>query len=403
MNVERGSPKLRMDRKNPLLSIAFIALAILSLALDASAAQDPTHVTRPRRVEAPSAQTSSKQAGRSQQPAGPEQNPPQRPTQQGEPVGEDEVVRIETDLTNVLFSVRDKNRRFVTTLQRDDIRVYEDDIPQEIFTFERQTERPLSLAILIDTSLSQELTLPVEKMAARAFVRSVMRPDKDEVAVISFTGDATLEQGLTSNVERIQRAIDRVSLSVPAGYVGGGMTVPGTPPISGHTTEGTTAIWDAIWVTCDEVLAQTSDRTRRAIILLSDGQDTSSRYKIQQAIDQAIKTETSIYVIGIGDLYNFGIDEKALRKLAENTGGRAFFPHDERELHAAFAQIQEELRSQYLVAYSPTNKRRDGSYRRVRIEIVNPELRKQKLQLSYRQGYFAKSDAPQSKKNGATP
>lgn len=370
-----GHPSSRI-RQTLALTLA------LALWVSSSVAQqqtNPAQTTRPRR-----AQTAT--------PAPQQQTPPrpQEPAKQGEPVDEDDVVRIETDLTTVLFSARDKNRRFVTTLQRDDVRLYEDDVPQEISTFERQTERPLSLAILIDTSLSQELTLPDEKAAARAFVRAVVRPDKDEVAVISFTGDATLEQGLTSNVERIQRAIERVRLAVPAGYIGGGMTAPGTPPISGRTNEGTTAIWDAIWVTCDEILSQTSDRTRRAIILLTDGEDTSSRLKMQEAIDRAIKTEATIYAIGIGDPYNFRIDEKALRRLAEHTGGRAFFPRDETELRAAFAQIEEELRSQYLIAYAPTNKRRDGSFRRIRIEIVNPELRKQKLQLVYRQGYFAK-------------
>ncbi|HYE66615.1 MAG TPA: VWA domain-containing protein, partial [Pyrinomonadaceae bacterium] len=299
---------------------------------------------------------------------------------------EDEVVRVETDLTNILFTAVDKRKRFVTTLRQDDIRVLEDGVPQEIFTFARQTDLPLSLAILIDTSISEERTLPAEKAAASFFVDSTLRPEKDEAAVVSFTGEATLEQGLTSNIARVRRALDRVQFVPPSGYIGNGQVVTGTPPISGpaQSLAGSTAIWDAIWVTAEEVLAQTSDQTRRAIILLTDGYDTSSLKKRDEAIDRALKADAVIYSIGIGDPFYGGVNESTLRKVSERTGGRAFFPRDEGDLRAAFAQIQEELRSQYLVAYPPTNKNRDGSYRRVQIEIVNPELRKQNLRLTYR-------------------
>jgi VWFA-related protein len=120
---------------------------------------------------------------------------------------------------------------------------------------------------------------------------------------------------------------------------------------------------------------------------------------MRDAIERAQKADAFIYTIGIGDSYNFGVNEGALRKIAEQTGGRAYFPHSERELREAFAQIQRDLREQYLVAYSPTNKARDGSYRRIQIEIANPELRKQ-LKLNYRPGYFAKTPGtgPQPKK-----
>jgi VWFA-related protein len=179
----------------------------------------------------------------------------------------------------------------------------------------------------------------------------------------------------------------------PSGYVSGIGQV-GTPPISGQNqqTAGSTAIWDAIWVTADEVLTQTSDKTRRAIILLTDGRDTSSKKKMDAAIERAVKTDAVVYAIGIGDEYYEGVDEGSLRKISERTGGRAFFPKDESDLRAAFEQIQVELRSQYLVAYSPTNKSKDGTFRRVQIEIVNPELRKQSFRLTYRQGYFARGN-----------
>lgn len=308
-------------------------------------------------------------------------------------VDSDEVVRVETDLTNMLFTAVDKNKRFVTEMRKEDIRVLEDGVPQEIFTFERQTDRPLSLALLIDTSISEERTLPAEKRAAATFVDSVVRPEKDEVAVVSFTGESTLEQGLTGNASRVRRALERVEFVPPAGYIGGGMGVPGTPPISGtnQSLAGSTAIWDSIWVTSEDVLSQTTDKTRRAIILLTDGEDTSSQKKMADAIDRAVKNDVVIYAIGIGDRYQYGMNEGALKKVAERTGGRAFFPDDETELRAAFAQIQLELRSQFLVAYSPANKTRDGSFRKVQIEIVNQDLRKQNLRLNYRQGYFART------------
>ena len=143
----------------------------------------------------------------------------------------------------------------------------------------------------------------------------------------------------------------------------------------------------------NEVLRDTAEHTRRTIILLTDGQDTSSQVRMQEAINSAVKADALVYAVGIGDRYSFGIDEGSLRKIADATGGRAYFPRNERELRDAFAQIQRDLREQYLIAYSPSNKTRDGSYRRVAIEITNPDLQRQSPKLAYRPGYFAKSPA----------
>ena len=125
------------------------------------------------------------------------------------------------------------------------------------------------------------------------------------------------------------------------------------------------------------------------MILLSDGDDTSSTIKRQDVIDSAVKNNVAVYGIGIGDPEYYKIEKDSLRKITDSTGGRAFFPRDENELQAAFKLIQEELRSQYVIAYSPKNKTRDGSHRQIKIEVVNPELRKQKLQLIYRHSYYA--------------
>ena len=167
---------------------------------------------------------------------------------------------------------------------------------------------------------------------------------------------------------------------------------PGTPPIStqGSRIQGSTAIWDSIWVTAEEVLGPAPEKTRRAIILLSDGYNTSGTKNLEAAVLAAQKSEAVIYSIGIGDNFYSGVDEGALKKIAERTGGRAFFPRDEMELRRAFKQIEEEMRSQYLLAYEPNNQALDGSYRKIEIQIVNPEMQKQKVKLTHRQGYFAR-------------
>jgi Ca-activated chloride channel homolog len=324
--------------------------------------------------------------------AGPSPSPTPR-SREELPQDSDEVVKVETNLTNLFFTAADKNRRFVNTIKREDIQVLEDGQPQEIFTFQQNIDLPLSIAILIDTSRSEERTLPDEKAAARAFLEDVLRPAKDEAAVVSFTGETTLEQGFTGSIDRLRRAIDRVEFVPPSGYVGGGVVVNGTPPISGtnQSLAASTAIWDAVWATSEELIGASAEHTRRAIILLTDGDDTSSNMKIHEAIERAQKADALVYAIGIGDRYSFNVDEGSLRKIAEQTGGRAYFPRHERELRDAFAQIQRDLREQYLVAYSPSNKARDGSYRRIEIQVVNPAFREQNLKLNYRAGYFAKT------------
>lgn len=311
------------------------------------------------------------------------------------PQDSDEVIKVETNLTNIFFTAADKHKRFISDLKAEDIRVLEDGQQQEIFTFQQNIDLPLSLAILIDTSASEERTLPDLKVAGRAFLENLLK-NKDEAAIVSFTGETTLEQGFTGNLERLRRAIDRVEFIPPSGYIGGGVVVNGTPPISGtnQSLAGSTAIWDAVWATSEELIGASAEHTRRAIILLTDGDDTSSRLKIDEAIERAQKADALIYAIGIGDRYTFGVNEGALRKIAEKTGGRAYFPHHERDLNDAFTQIQRDLREQYLVAYSPSNKARDGSYRKIEIQIVNPALLKT-IKLNYRAGYFAKTTNPE--------
>lgn len=308
------------------------------------------------------------------------------------PAEQDDVIRVETDITNLLFTATDKQQRFVTTLRQEDIRVLEDGVRQELFTFQQETDRPLSIALLIDVSISEQRTLPQEKAAARSFIETVVRSSKDQVAIIPFTGTAYLEQPLTRDVLGIFRALERVDIAAPS-YLGSGTAIGGIPTGPGLLAtppEGSTAIWDAVAVSATEVLDQSQDQRRRAIILLTDGQDTTSRVTHSEAINRALAAECVIYAIGIGDKKYGGVEKGKLRDIAERTGGRAFFPKKEDDLRAAFVEIEKELRTQYLIAYASTNKRRDGAYREVKIEITNPVFQEQKLKVRHRPGYFAK-------------
>jgi VWFA-related protein len=332
---------------------------------------------------------------------------------------DDEVVRVETDLTNLFFTATNKQKAFVTTLRQEDLRITEDGVPQKIVTFQRETDRPLSIAFLIDVSASEERTLPQEKAAARSFIESIIQSSKDQAAIIPFTGSAFLEQAPTRDVLSIYRALERVEVALPA-YLGSGRPISGIPSGPGMKAvppEGTTAIWDAIALTSSEVLLRNSDakatgpaqarvaardsnkgqaptQRRRAIILLTDGQDTTSRLTRSDAVNRALEAETVVYAIGIGDSKYEGVDHGALNAIANETGGRAFFPKKDADLKGAFAEIEQELRSQYLIAYSSTNKNRNGAYREMRIEVINPELQKEQLKLRHRPGYFAKREAP---------
>lgn len=313
-----------------------------------------------------------------------------------DPVEQDpDIIRVDTDLTNLLFIASDRNNRFITTLKEEDLRLTEDGVPQTIVTFQRETDRPLAIAFLVDVSASQERTLPQEKAATRAFIETVIKSNKDEAAMIAFTHSAFLEQDLTRDVLSLYRALQRIDVAFPS-YLGGGPPIPGIvsgPGMLAPPREGTTAIWEAIALTNSRVLAPRSsgpgeNQRRRAIILLTDGFDTSSRLKRSEAIESALAAEAVIYAIGIGDGKYSGVDKDALKTVAESTGGRAFFPKKEADLTKAFSEIEQELRSQYLITYTSTNKRRDGSYRQMRLEITNPLL--QKLKLRYRPGYFAR-------------
>lgn len=316
------------------------------------------------------------------------QQPSPSPTPTPTPAEVEEVERIDTDLTNVLLSATDKKRRFVTTLRAEDLRLLEDGVEQKISSFERETDAPLSLVLLVDTSASQEMVLKDEQEAASSFVRSVLRPARDSAAVLSFTGITRLEQPATSDAALLLAAINVLKVN----YTERSPECQDPEALTDVRLRCLTGVWDAVVLSVREVLAKTAEHTRRAVILLSDGDDTSSRVRLYQAVEYAVRNNTVVYAIGIRDKkFPYGeMRRDFLRSLSEETGGRAFFPKSPEDLAAAFAQIEQELRSQYLISYTPSNRARDASFRKVQIDITAPALRKENLRLLYRQGYYAK-------------
>jgi Ca-activated chloride channel family protein len=235
---------------------------------------------------------------------------------------DEQVVKLGTQLVTVPFNVTDKKNRYINDLGKDDIEVLEDNKEQQVFSFERQTDLPITIAMLIDISGSQEWTLPEEKAAGQRFFRRVLRPRKDLAAVVTFEHDSVLVQDLTSDVERLQRALDDVRLPAQSATMG---RRGGTPPIN-NSGVGSTAMFDSIYSVSSELLRR--EAGRRVIILVTDGEDTSSSVKMREAIERTWRSEIIVYSIGIGG--PMGVDTGTLKKIAAETGGRAFFPKRER-------------------------------------------------------------------------
>jgi len=279
----------------------------------------------------------------------------------------DEQVHLNARLVNVFFTATDRRRAIVTDLRREEVRVFEDGREQEIFTFVRQTDLPLTIALLIDVSASQQYTLPEEKAAAARFIRSIVRPGRDVVAIVAFRDEVRIIEDFTSTISRLEVALNRVR------YV---------PPTGRDPRFGGTSLYDSIVLVARELLAEQPGR--RTILLLTDGEDTTSLYRLHDAIAEALRVEATIYAIGIGDRYRFGINSGVLRRLTQETGGRAYFPKNARDLTRAFREIETELRSQYLVAYYPSDPTPNGRFRQIEIRVPT----RKGLHIRHRRGYI---------------
>ena len=292
------------------------------------------------------------------------------------------------DAVSVVFNVAGKDGRAVGALSKDDVRVLVDGAAQTVTGLSVRSDAPLALAFLLDTSVSQEYVLGSAKRAAEAFVAASMRAGTDTAAVVTFTNETSVAQPLTGDLARVRAGIGRARVVRPTGYVGQAIIIAGPPPPAMRNLPGSTAMWDAVAHAAGVVFPPRAvPGTRRALIIVTDGVDTSSRTKSDEAIRAAIGAGVSVYAIGLGDDKRSEVDRGALRKLAERTGGRAFFPKKDGELGAALAEIREALRTQYVVTFAAPASRRD-EFRKLRVEVVNPELRKRDLQLSYPHGYF---------------
>jgi Ca-activated chloride channel homolog len=290
----------------------------------------------------------------------------------------------------------DRDGRPVSTLRPEDLRVVADGVEHRIVAFSRRADEPLRVAFMLDASASQEKVLPAARAAASELLSSLLRPGaEDSAAVISFTNKPTLAQDLTGDVPALRRAVEGVRFVPPPGYVGRGIIVGTPPPAS--LSPGSTAIWDALAYACDEVLARSRPAGHRAVILITDGNDTSSHMKLEGAAEHAIRAGVAVYSVGVGDADFDGVIKGDLRKLSERTGGRAFFPRKMTALASALGQIRQELLSQYAVTFVPRLARPDGTLHKLRVEVANPELRRQGVELTYPQGFFV-GDSPAAKK-----
>jgi VWFA-related protein len=284
--------------------------------------------------------------------------------------GDTTRIRVRVELVNVLFSVTDRKNRLVLNLSKDDLRVLEDNKPQSIRFFSRESDLPLRIAILIDTSNSIRDRLRFEQEAAIDFLTTTLRPHKDQAFVVAFDVEPQLLQDYTDDMEKLSNAI------------------------RGLQAGGGTGLFDAMYFAAKEKMLffpPPEPYLRRVMIVVSDGQDNFSEHARDEALGMAQRGEVTIFSIStnrpnleVGDKQGKG--DKVLKYLAEETGGRAFFPFSASDLAADFQEIARELRSQYSLAYVSANTVHDGAYRAITIQSRDKNFR-----VRAKSGYFAPS------------
>lgn len=297
-----------------------------------------------------------------------------QPAGQQNPAGQAPVIRSQVSLVNLFATVRDGHKRIVANLEQKDFRVSEDNQEQKIAFFSRETALPITLGMLLDTSGSETRMLGAIQESATRFVDRVLRP-KDLAMVVSFDVDVDLLSDFTEDRGQLERAIGRARINAPQG----GMVNPGPLPPSARGMRGT-SFYDAIYVACKEKLA--TEAGRKALVILTDAVDEGSKVKLEEAIEMAQRTDTVVHVLLISDLgyANSGV----AKKIADETGGRMIEVRSEKKLEEAFDQISEELRSQYMLAYYPTNTTRDGRFRKIKVETAGKDMK-----VLARKGYYA--------------
>jgi len=292
------------------------------------------------------------------------------------------TLKVEVNLVNILFSVRDKKGGLVGNLNKDDFKVFEDGKEQQVKYFNRETDLPLTIGLLIDVSASQMNLIEIEKNAASQFFGTVLRK-QDLAFLISFGEDSELLQDYTNSPKLLRAGLDGLQVSSGVGGFGPG-------PVPTISQPRGTVLYDAVYVaSADQLKGQVG---RKVLVLITDGEDEGSKYKISQAIEAAQKADAIIYGFWYVDRRFYmsrgmvfgGSSDSALRQMSEDTGGHVFHIDNRLTLQDAFTQLQDEMRSQYAIGYTPTNPAKDSTFRKLEIKTGNKDWKVQA-----RKGYYA--------------
>lgn len=297
--------------------------------------------------------------------------------------------KLQVNLVDLYFTVKDKSGILVPHLTKNDCTISEDKVPQTVKNFQAETDLPLTLGILLDTSGSQEYVLPLEQQAGSQFLNEVLRK-KDQAFLVSFDVNIDLLQDFTNSPHMLEHAMDRAQINTAGGNGAAGVPGLGGGPVPVSGTPKGTLLYDAIYQVSNSKLREQTGR--KAIIILTDGDDQGSTMKIQDAISAAERSNVIVYVILIADtgFYgNFGLGYygySAAKKISEETGGRVInVGNNGKKLEAAFQQIQDELRTQYIATYTPSNAKMDGTFRHIGVTCGDG------MKVQVRKGYFAPS------------
>jgi VWFA-related protein len=314
--------------------------------------------------------------------------PAPKPDEDAEPVT---TLKVNVDLVSLYFTVKNKDGTLIPHLGADNCAVQEDKNPQKLKNFQAENNQPLTLGILLDTSASQTRVLPLEQEFGSRFLQSVLK-SKDEAFLVSFDVDVDLLQDYTNSPRQLERAMNKAEINTAGGNGSAGIPGIGQGPVPTQGAPKGTLLYDAVYLAANEKLGR--ETGRKAIVLLTDGEDQGSRVKIAGAIEAAQKANVIIYGILLADRgsygnFGFGYNGNfALKKMADETGGRMIdVGHDGKKLEAAFQQIEDELRTQYLAAYTPTNAKADGTYRKIAVECKSDKGDDLKVQV--KKGYYA--------------
>ncbi len=292
-------------------------------------------------------------------------------------------IEVNVDVVNVLASVRDKHGTLIPNLEKNDFTILEDGKPQTIKYFTRETDLPLTIGMLVDTSGSQVNLIGIERSAASQFFSQVLHK-KDEAFLIMFGEEAELLQDYTNSARLLNDGLSQLRLSAGVGGIG-----PGPVPTAGGPRG--TVLYDAVYLAATDKLR--TEVGRKVIVVITDGVDEGSRLNINQAVEAAQKADAVIYSIEYLDPYFYarmgpfgggGGGDAALHKLSDDTGGHVYRVDRSHSLEEVFRQLQEEMRTQYSIGYTPTNDVKDGSYRKLDIKLSSKDLRAQA-----RKGYYA--------------